>query len=573
MPEPEEPSRLEASGGGPPRGPRWRAWTRSLSVKLTAMLVLGMVVCFGLLGYLNVRLHRKHLEQSVLVSAERISDVIKRSTSYSMLRNDREGLYHAIQTMAAQPGIVRIRIINKEGSIRFSTEAAEVNSLVDTKAEACYGCHAQAQPLAHLDRPDRFRIFRAAGGTRVLGIINPIENLPSCSTAECHAHPPGQKILGVLDTNLSLATTDKDLAESTMQMSVYTILAVAAISLLSGVFVWRLVFRPIRVLRRGTECLARGELGHQIEVASRDEIGELAASFNSMSQELGEAREEITAWTKTLEKRVEQKSHELQRAQEQMLQVEKMASIGKLAAVVAHEVNNPLAGILTYTKLLQKWVARGDWDEARRAEVRSSLDLVESESRRCGEIVRNLLVFSRSAPMNLEWTDLNTVVDRCMRLVQHQLALANIELELQLADNLPAVHCDAAQMEQVLLALVMNAIDAMPRGGRLRLIRRLSADGTMVELEVQDDGVGIPPDLLPNLFEPFFTTKERGHGVGLGLAISRGIVERHGGKISVASEPGRGTTFTIRLPMEKRPSDNLKNEKSELQATTAGKAR
>jgi two-component system NtrC family sensor kinase len=570
MSNPEEQSRPEASGLGTPAR---NDWTRSLSVKLTAMLVLGMVVCFGLLGYLNVRLHRKHLEQSVLVSAERISDVIKRSTSYSMLRNDREGLYHAIQTMAAQPGIVRIRIINKEGSIRFSTDAAEVNSLVDTKAEACYGCHAQAQPLAHLDRPDRFRIFRAANGTRVLGIINPIENMPSCSTAECHAHPPGQKILGVLDANLSLTTTDKDLAESTMQMSVYTILAVAAISLLSGLFVWRLVFRPIRVLRRGTECLARGELGHQIEVASRDEIGELAASFNSMSQELGEAREEITAWTKTLEKRVEQKSRELQRAQEQMLQVEKMASIGKLAAVVAHEINNPLAGILTYTKLLQKWVARGDWDEARRAEVRSSLELVESESRRCGEIVRNLLVFSRSAPMNLEWTDLNSVVDRCIRLVQHQLALANIELELQRAENLPAVYCDAAQMEQVLLALVMNAIDAMPRGGRLRLARRLSADGRMVELEVQDDGVGIPPDLLPNLFEPFFTTKERGHGVGLGLAISRGIIERHGGKISVASEPGRGTTFTIRLPLENRPSDNLKIEKNELQAASAGKAR
>jgi two-component system NtrC family sensor kinase len=560
------------SFGTPPR-PSWRAWTRSLSVKLTAMLVLGMVVCFGLLGYLNVRLHRKHLEQAVLLSAERVSDVIKRSTSYSMLRNDREGLYHAIQTMAAQPGIVRIRIFNKEGSIRFSTDAAEVNSQVDTKAEACYACHAQAQPLAHLNRPDRFRIFRAANGTRVLGIINPIENLPSCSTAECHAHPASQKILGVLDSNLSLATTDKDLAESTMQMSVYTILAVAAISLLSGLFVWRLVFRPIRVLRRGTECLARGELGYQIEVASRDEIGELASSFNSMSQELGEAREEITAWTKTLEKRVEQKSHELQRAQEQMLQVEKMASIGKLAAVVAHEINNPLAGILTYTKLLQKWVARGDWDEARRAEVRSSLELVESESRRCGEIVRNLLVFSRSAPMNLEWTDLNAVVDRCVRLVQHQLALANIELELQLAENLPVVHCDAAQMEQVLLALVMNALDAMPRGGRLRLTRRLSADGTMVELEVQDDGVGIPPDVLPNLFEPFFTTKERGHGVGLGLAISRGIVERHGGKISVASEPGRGTTFTIRLPLGKRPSDPLKIEKTELQDATAEKAR
>lgn len=553
---------------------RWlSAWTLSLSVKLTVLLVLGMVVSFGLLGYLNIRLHRKHLEQTVLVSAERVSDVIKRSTSYSMLRNDREGLYHTMRTMAAQPGIVRIRIINKDGRIIYSTDAAEVNELVDKRAEACYACHAQAQPLEHLNRPDRFRIYRAANGTRVLGIINPIENLPSCSTAECHAHPAGQKILGVLDANLSLVLTDKDLAESTQQMTFYTVLAVAAISLLSGIFVWRMVYRPIRVLRRGTERLAQGELGFQIAEGGRDEIGDLAASFNTMSQQLGEAREEITSWTHTLEKRVEEKTRELQGAQDCMLQVEKMASIGKLAAVVAHEINNPLAGILTYTKLLQKWVQRGEWDEARRAEVCSSLELVESESRRCGEIVKNLLVFSRAAPMNLEWTDLNAVVDRCVRLVRHQLELANIELHLDLAQSLPPVHCDAAQMEQVLLALVMNSIDAMPRGGCLRLTSHLAAGGEMAEVQVQDDGVGIPTDLLPNLFEPFFTTKERGHGVGLGLAISRGIIERHGGKIAVASELGRGTTFTILLPLDKSPANTLNTNKAEPQAVTAGKAR
>lgn len=566
-------NQAQPAAGEPAAAGRNRAWTRSLSVKLIVMLVLVMVVCFGLLGYLNVRLHRKHLEQSVLINAERISDVIKRSTSYSMMRNDREGLYQTIQTTAAQPGIVRIRIFNKEGRIRFSTDAGEVNALVDTKAEACYGCHAQAQPLEHLDRPDRFRIYRAGNGERILGIINAIENLPSCSTAACHAHPSEQKILGVLDTNLSLAITDKDLAESTQQMTVYTILAVVMISLLSGLFVWRVVHNPLTALKTGTERLTQGELGYQIADGGQDEMGDLAASFNAMSQQLGEARGEITAWTDTLEKRVEQKTRELQRAQEQMLQVEKMASIGKLAAVVAHEINNPLAGILTYAKLLRKWVERGNWDEARLAEVRSSLDLVESESRRCSEIVKNLLVFSRTAPMNLEWTDLNAVVDRCVRLVRHQLELANIELQLQVEDDLPVAYCDAAQMEQVLLALVMNAIEAMPHGGRLGVSSRLASDGEQAVLEVQDDGVGIPADLLRNLFEPFFTTKERGHGVGLGLAISRGIIERHGGKIAVASEPGRGTTFTMRLPLDRRRTDTPKTEKSEAQAGSTGEAR
>ena len=541
MPAREEPGRASS---------RWSRLSRSLSAKLIALLLAAMVAIFSLLGYLNIRLHRQHLEAGTLLSAERVSDVIKRSTSYYMLRNDRQGLYHIIGTMANEPGMVRIRIFNQEGRISFSTDPNEVNTYVDKRAEACYACHAQAQPLTHLNRPDRFRIYRLANSQRALGIINPIENQPSCSTAECHAHPPTQKILGVLDTNLSLERADASVAEGSRKMLAYTLLAMLAISLLSGLFVWRVVYDPVKALKAGTERLTQGELGYQIDMRSKDELGELATSFNIMSRELRQAREEVTAWTHTLEDRVEQKTRELKRAHEHMLQVEKMASIGKLAAIVAHEINNPLSGILTYAKLLKKWLERGKWDEARRGEIASSLELIESESRRCGEIVRNLLMFSRAAPMNLEWANLNAVVDRCVRLVQHPMELANIQLQADLAADLPAVECDPSQIEQVLLALIMNAIEAMPRGGNLWLRSRLLPASDGVQLQVQDDGAGIQPDILPNLFEPFFTTKEGVHGVGLGLAISRSIVERHGGRIEVASEAGRGTTFTVTLPLD-----------------------
>jgi len=526
----------------------WKWLTHSISAKLIGSLLAVMVVIFALLGYLNIRLHRQHLEAATLLSAERVSDVIKRSTTYYMLRNDREGLYHAIQTMADEPGMIKVRILDQEGRIGYSTDPTEVSHVLDKTAEACYGCHIQSQPLARLNRPDRFRIYRNGGGHRVLGIITPIENQPSCSNAACHAHPSSQQVLGVLDTNLSLATADGQLAASRTRMLSYTAAAMLIVAMLSWLFVWRVVGQPIKALKNGTEHLSQGNLGYQIDVRSHDEVGDLAHSFNSMSLQLRAANEEIVTWAKTLEDRVMQKTKELRSAHEHMLRVEKMASLGKMAAVVAHEVNNPLSGILTYAKLLRKWVGTGQAGHEKHEEAMQCLDLIATESRRCGDLIKNLLSLSHTAPLNLQPTNLQEVIDRCLLLVRHQLELVGIELQLKLAEDLPRVSCDPAQIEQVLLALIMNAIDAMPRGGNLWIETRLSNDETEIEIRVRDDGAGIAPDVLPQIFEPFMTTKENGRGVGLGLAISRGIVERHNGRIEVESELGRGTAFTITLP-------------------------
>ena len=526
----------------------WHAKLRvGLAAKLALCLVLSTVALFALFGYLNLRWQRKQSEELVLQAEDRIGDLIQRSTRYEMLRNDRDALYEVIQTIGNEPGIRRIRIFNEEGRISFSTDPGEVNKLVDKRAEACYACHSQSQPLAKLNRPDRARVFADGQGHRVLGSIRPIENDPACSNASCHAHPPDRRILGVIDTDLSLDTVDSQASQHQARLAEFTGGAVALMSLLSVAFIWLVVHKPIKDLTNGIRQVAQGDLDHTITIHSRDELGVLADSFNKMTTELSEAHRQLTDWAKTLEQRVEQKTDELNRAHENMLRVEKMASIGKLAAVVAHEINNPLAGILTYAKLLKKWLAR--WDETRREEALSSLDLIESESRRCGEIVRNMLTFARATPINFEPANLSAVVDRSIRLVQHQLDLGNIDLSLDLAGDLPAVRCDPAQIEQVLVALIMNAIDAMSKGGSLAVRSRWLPKTNEAQLQIQDDGVGIPADVLPNLFEPFFTTKERGHGVGLGLAISKNIVERHQGTIEVASDPGRGTTFTITLPV------------------------
>ena len=549
----------------------WLRLTLTLSAKLNILLLGAMIVIFALLGYLNVRLHRQHLEQNTLLSAERVSDVIKHSTTEYMLRNDQEGLYHSIRTMAAEPGMEKIRIFDQEGRITYTTDSAEQNHVVDKTAEACYACHAQSQPLARLTRPDRFRIYRNPAGIRVLGIITPIENQPACSNAACHAHPAEQKILGVLDTNLSLAKTDVQVAESSRRMIVYTGCALLLIALLSWFFVWQVVDRPVKALERGTERLAAGDLGYQIEVHSNDEIGELASSFNSMSRQLHSEHDENVAWTHTLEQRVEHKTRELKRAHEHALHTEKMASIGKMAAVLAHEINNPLSGILTYAKLLRKWVERDDSGRNHRKEICESLDLIALESRRCGDLVKNLLTFSRATPMNLQPANLNQVIDRSLRLVQHQLDLAGIQVQPRFDPDLPPVVCDAAQIEQVLLALIMNALDAMPQGGNLWVTTSFGHEPNQVRIVVRDDGAGIPPEILPRIFEPFLTTKETGRGVGLGLAISHSILERHNGSIEVQSEPGRGTTFTVTLPWEPNSEKIVMSPANEIAAALSGR--
>jgi len=524
-----------------------------LGTKLIVLLLAAMLGIFALLGYLTIRLQRQHMEAATLLSAERISDVIQRNTTEYMLHNDREGLHRAISEMAKEPGVVRLRVFDREGRISYSSETPEIDQIVDKDAEACYGCHAHQQALSKLNRPDRFRIYPSQG-ERVLAIITPIENRTNCSNGDCHAHPATQQILGVLDTHLSLARTDQQLAELSWRVAICDALAMAATAILSWIFIRRLVDRPLKKLQEGTEKLTEGVLGYQIASTSHDQIGMLADSFNIMSLQLRGANEEIVAWAHTLEDRVEEKTRELRRADNEVLHVETMASVGKMAAVVAHEINNPLSGILTYSKLLKKWVDNDTVSHEKKQEAQQCLDLISSESRRCGDLVKNLLTFSRQSPMNVQPTDINRVVEQCTMLIRHNLEIGAIELHTNLAPELPRLQCDPTQIEQVLLAVIVNAADAMPKGGNLWVESRLSDDGFQVVLTIRDDGSGIPSEVLPKIFEPFVTTKENGHGTGLGLAVSRGIIERHSGKITVDSEVGKGTIVTIILPVPNHPA-------------------
>jgi two-component system, NtrC family, sensor kinase len=537
----------------------WKLLRRSLAAKF----ILGLAAATAILsfagGYLNLVLERRHSERLIHASADRITDIIARSANYSMLRNDREALLHLINDIGGEPGVRRVRIYNEDGWIRYSTDAAEIDHSVDKRAEACFACHVQEEPLSKLPRDDRVRVFRLDSGERVLGLIRPVENKPECWNAACHAHDPSRRVLGVIDAHLSLANVDQELAIHQRNLFGATAGLTVLVSLFAAIFFYRDVQRPVRAIMHGTERVAGGDLSSRIQLAGEDELGRLATSFDEMTAALESAQAELRENASELERRVQAKTAELEQTFSTLVHSEKLASLGRLAAVVAHEVNNPLFGMLTYARLSLKKLSNGEPRPEELDEIRENLKIIANESKRCGEIMRNLLQFARQgsgnggAQLNIEPVEPAAVLRRALKLIQHQLDLQRVEVAFPPASASEALACDPGQIQQALLVFLVNAAEVMPDGGRLTLSAETDPAAQQCVFRIRDTGPGIPPDALAKIFEPFFTTKEDRHRTGLGLAIAKGIVERHGGRIDVDTAPGRGTEFAVRLPLAPRP--------------------
>lgn len=527
---------------------------RRLAFRVSVALCVGAAAILAVAAAWNVALQRQHMTSILTTSAVRAADMVRHATRDAMLENRRDRLAQTLAHLAEQPDIAGARIFDKTGRVHYSTQESEIGTLVDTDAEQCVACHESGWTHDVLAPERRVRQFER-DGHGVVAVTTPIPNEPECSSGPCHVHPPDRKVLGVLDVQLHMDRIESHVRASETQLALGLGLTTLALIGLSSFVTWRFVIAPVRRLTLVTRRVAEGDLSARAPGGSSDEIGELTDTWNETVAQLESTRAELDGLVATLEHRVAEKTDELTEAHEQMLEVEKMASLGKLAAVVAHEVNNPLAGIATYARLLRKRAARAAGEDAD-PETQRILELVESEAARCGEIVRNLLLFSRTPGRRFTETHLRTHLERCVLLFRHQADLQQVAVELRVADDLPDLVCDPSQIQQLVLALAMNAVEAMPDGGALTISAERGSEDTVV-LQVRDTGPGIPADDLPHVFEPFYTTKPEGKGVGLGLAVVYGIARRHGGTVGVSSSAETGTTFTIRLPLSPpEPADD-----------------
>jgi len=541
---------------------------RRLAQKLVLSLTLIVIVISAISGLITVKNEQQHLLNAMVTGADQLSKSITSATWHAMLDDHRDAAYQVMETIGQKQGVDRIRMFNRTGHLMFSTVPSEGGG-ADAHAEACAGCHDKLPPREKMSVSSRTRIFSGRDGRRNLAMVTPIFNEAACSQAACHAHPAAVKVLGVLDLSLNLDSADREIAQVKLGVFAVTGIEILLISIFIFFFTQRFVDVPIRQLIAGTKAVSAMELDKPIDIIhSSEELDHLARSFNTMRERLRLAMDEINQFTAKLETKVAERTAELRAAHQKLRQTDRLASLGQLAASVAHEINNPVSGVLNLAMLMQRILTDDGIPPERIPEFRKYLAQVVQETSRVGRIVSDLLSFSRRQKPQRAEADLNRIVKTTLSLTSHKLKLANVTVNTDLADDLPPLRCDSPQIQQVVLNLVLNGAEATQSRVERRLaVRTWTAQhGGAVALSVQDNGEGVRQENLTRIFDPFFTTKPEGKGVGLGLAVSYGIVEAHGGDIAVSSQPGEGATFTVTLPVSGSP------EQTALAAVGAGRA-
>ncbi|WP_432822851.1 sensor histidine kinase [Trichloromonas sp.] len=523
-------------------------------------LVMGAVLLATMIMYafLNVETLTTMFMDDALKDVDNLSETVIRTTHYQMLEDDRQRVYQMIEEVGSQKGVNRIRLLDKEGIINYSTHKDEIGTCVDRNSEGCSGCHSGETPRVQASSMDRSRIFVNREGVELLGVTKEILNKESCYTAQCHFHAPEAQLLGILDVHVDLSSVRATAAAYRNNIIVFTLVLLLILGTCLSLLTHQLINVPVNNLLEHTQKVAQGDLSTRVDNYPRDELGELTEAFNSMTANLKKAQDESREWANTLEAKVEERTQKIQRMQSKLLRSEKLASIGELVAGIAHEINNPLTGVLMFAAMIED-------DPRLDPAIKKDLQTIVHETQRCAKIVRELLDFSRESVPQKKKDSVNQVLDKTMALVQHHTSFHNIRISREYNEALPPILIDPSQIEQVFMNVLINASQAMPSGGQLTIKTDFSAQPNHLYVKISDTGCGIPEENLQKIFDPFFSTKGV-KGTGLGLSVSYGIIENHGGQIEVTSKTGEGTAFTIRFPLTEA-SVNSSEQHPESQAS------
>ncbi len=480
------------------------------------------------------------------------------NAEYGVILESEEELENLLEGFARTDDVIYAQIYTIDDRVLAETGQKEYAYSVDCS-------HDEETTIRNITLAQNYHT--APDGTEILELKYPVqtkrqeysrENLGTVMGYQNQDTDNNMETIGIARVGLSLANLQLEISRSQTAAILLTLMVVLSVIIIMTAFV-RIIIRPIESLVNITDQISKGDLSKTVEITRSDEIGLLAKSFNRMIDSLKQSKDEIEDYNRTLEEKIIERTHELEDAQQQLVQTEKLAGIGQLAAGVAHELNNPLGGILGYAQFTLEKMEKKDVTSLNEKDYKSFkryIKDIETQSRRCKAIVQNLLRFSRSSnKIEFQDSDINQIIQETLTFVEHQFVMKQVKLSKELDSTIPPIQGNPGQLQQVFTNMLMNGLHASESGTELvvssKFLPPLGEFPGTVEINFTDQGSGINEQDIKKIFEPFFTTKEIGKGTGLGLSVSYGIIKDHNGEIKVNSSPNKGTTFTVMIPLEK----------------------
>jgi two-component system NtrC family sensor kinase len=520
------------------------------------IIFISSVFLFAAFGIIFRSVNEEYMKSIISQRGNNAALMVQSALYQSMLENDKDAIQNILDVINKMSGIDDVNLYDKDENLVYSSFKKETIGHSNPNCKECHDGIAsmfsdEESAVKIMDIDSECKMNSRDNIYRHLLIRSPILNEPSCYTSDCHAHNQNEKILGSLVIKIPLKELDKTQKElSTDFFLLATILTILMLVVLI-LFTRKKIKQPLKNLIIASKSVSAGDRNTRLEIKPNqlDDMRMVSQAFNDMLDNLQTATKELENWSQQLEYKVRKKSEELGQAQNELINIEKIASLGKLSLSVAHEINNPLSGILIYTKLVQKQLLGQNLDDSKRESVYKHLKMIENETKRCGDIVKGLLDFSGKDKNVFEIKHLHEILIDTYNLIDHSMKMGKINFYSEFNASKDLVFCNSNQIKQACIAILVNASEAVSENGEV-IFRTENPDKDTVKIEIIDNGSGIDHDVLPHIFEPFFSTKQSVRGTGLGLAIVHGIIKSHNGRMDVKSEPGKGSTFAIILPIK-----------------------